>query len=104
MKKGFSSSVANSLTGRSGSNSGGSEPESVKDTTVNRTPEEPAETKKKSNAGRKRKAIEDKKVQMTLTLTPATFNALKEWAKAKPRTAPNYISEYIEEHLNDIIK
>ena len=104
MKKGFSSSVANSLNGRSGSNSGGSEPEAVKVTSVDRTPEETTEPKKKSNAGRKRKDISEKKVQMTLTLTPATFNALKEWAKSKPRTAPNYISDYIEEHLNDIIK
>ena len=61
-------------------------------------------SKRKSNAGRKKIDEAKKKKQLVLTLTPATYNALQEWAETKPRSAANYASDFIEEHLNDIIK
>lgn len=61
-------------------------------------------SKRKSNAGRKKIDEAKKKKQLVLTLTPDTYNALKEWATTKPRSAANYASDFIEEHLNDIIK
>ena len=59
---------------------------------------------KKSNAGRKKLDEKNKKKQMVLTLTPNTYKQLIEWAETKSRTAPNYVSEFIEEHINEIIK
>lgn len=59
---------------------------------------------KRSNAGRKKKANAEKKKQMTLTLSPDTYNKLIEWADSKPRSAPNYVSDFVEEHLSKIIK
>jgi hypothetical protein len=62
-------------------------------------------TPKKSNAGRKKyDNPEKKKKQMVLTLTPDTFEKLQEWASSKPRSAPNYVSDFVEEHIDDIIK
>lgn len=58
---------------------------------------------KQSNAGRRTMAKAKKKVQLPLTLTPATKEALDEWADTKPRSAANYISEYVEEHLEEIM-
>lgn len=59
---------------------------------------------KRSNAGRKKKATAEKKKQMTLTLSPDTYNKLIEWADSKPRSAPNYVSDFVEEHLSEITK
>ena len=62
-------------------------------------------TPKKSNAGRKKyDNPEKKKKQMVLTLTPDTYERLQEWAATKARSAPNYVSDFVEEHINDIIK
>ena len=58
---------------------------------------------KQSNAGRRTMAKSKKKVQLPLTLTPATKETLDEWADTKPRSAANYISEYVEEHLEEIM-
>ncbi len=58
---------------------------------------------KQSNAGRREIPKAKKKVQMPLTLTPTTKEALDEWASEKPRSAANYISEYVEEHLEEIM-
>lgn len=59
---------------------------------------------KRNNAGRKKKATAEKKKQMTLTLSPDTYNKLIEWADSKPRSAPNYVSDFVEEHLSEITK
>ena len=61
-------------------------------------------SKSKSNAGRKKIEESKKKKQLVLTLTADTYNALKAWAETKPRSAANYASDFIEEHINDIIK
>lgn len=58
---------------------------------------------KQSKAGRRTMAKAKKKVQLPLTLTPATKETLDEWADTKPRSAANYISEYVEEHLEEIM-
>ncbi len=81
-----------------------SEPERTKSVEDSPTPSHVSEVRKKSNAGRKKKDEKDKKKQMVLTLSPATYERLLEWAESKPRTAPNYVSEFVEEHLNEIIK
>ena len=81
-----------------------SEPERTKSVEDLPTPSHVSEVRKKSNAGRKKKDEKDKKKQMVLTLSPATYERLLEWAESKPRTAPNYVSEFVEEHLNEIIK
>ena len=60
-------------------------------------------TYKQSNAGRKILSKEKRKVQVTLTLTPAAKNILEEWAAQKPRSVANYISEYVEENINSIM-
>lgn len=59
---------------------------------------------RQSKAGRKATSKKKKKVQLPLTLTPATKDALIEWADTKPRSAANYLSEYVEEHLNEIME
>ena len=66
------------------------------------TPAEPETDKKKR--GRPKKEPKDKKKQMVLTLNPTTYEKLLKWAESKPRTAPNYISDYVEEHIDEIIK
>lgn len=71
------------------------------DTTSTATKDKSEE--KKSNAGRKKMHESKKKKQMVLTLSPATYNKLIEWAETKARTAPNYVSDYVEEHIDDII-
>lgn len=58
---------------------------------------------KQSNAGRREIPKEKKKVQLPLTLTPTTKQALNDWASTKPRSAANYVSEYVEEHLEEIM-
>ena len=58
---------------------------------------------KKSNAGRKKMDSDKKKKQMVLTLSPDTYNRLQSWAESKPRSAPNYVSDFIEEHLNILL-
>ncbi len=61
-------------------------------------------TPRKSKAGRKPKAVSEKKVQLTLTISRQCQEQLQSWADRKPRSAPNYLSEYVEEHLDEIIK
>lgn len=61
-------------------------------------------TYKQSNAGRKILSKEKRKVQVTLTLTPAAKNVLEEWASSKSRSVANYISEYVEENINSIME
>ena len=63
-----------------------------------------AAKKNTNNAGRKKIDDSKKKKQMVLTLTPDTYNRLIEWAESKSRTAPNYVSEFVEEHIDEIIK
>ncbi len=92
-KNNFSSSIENSLEGRS---------KLSESSTFSEISKEP--TKKKSNAGRKTLAASKKKKQMVLTLTPETYNKLLKWAETKARTAPNYVSEFVEEHINEITK
>lgn len=58
---------------------------------------------KQSNAGRREIPKEKKKVQLQLTLTPTTKETLIEWASTKPRSAANYISEFVEENLEEIM-
>lgn len=58
---------------------------------------------KQSNAGRRVMEKAKRKVQLSLTLTPATKEALDEWASTKPRSTANYISEYVEEHFEEIM-
>lgn len=60
-------------------------------------------TPRKSKAGRKPKALSEKKVQLTLTLSRQCQEQLQAWADRKPRSAPNYLSEYVEEHLEEIM-
>ncbi len=64
----------------------------------------PVYKSKKGTPGRKPIADKDKRVQMTLTLAPETKRRLEEWAESKPRSATNYLSDYVEEHLDDIMK
>ena len=58
-------------------------------------------TFKQTSAGRKKKSV--KKVQVALTLSPSTKEELEKWAESKPRSATNYLSEYIDEHYEDIM-
>lgn len=58
---------------------------------------------KQSNAGRREIPEAEKKVQLPLTLMPTTKETLDNWASKKPRSAANYVSEYVEEHLKEIM-
>lgn len=58
---------------------------------------------RQSNAGRSVKAKGEKKVQMTLTVSPKVFELFKDWASDRPRSATSYISEFLEENSDAII-
>ena len=58
---------------------------------------------KQSKAGRREMPKARKKVQLSLTLKPTTKEILDNWADAKPRSAANYVSEFVEEHLEEIM-
>lgn len=112
-KNNFSSAVKGSLEGRAEqpliiSEKIITEDESVtadkKVSSTEHIPEKKAAKSKRSNAGRKKLEDKNKKKQMVLTLTPDTYNRLIEWADTKSRTAPNYVSEFVEEHIDEIIK
>ncbi len=60
-------------------------------------------TFKQSRAGRKIKEPKEKKVQIVLTIGPNISNRLMSWAESKPRSAANYLSMYIEDHLDEIL-
>ena len=59
---------------------------------------------RQSNAGRPTMTKAKKKIQLPLTITPATKEKLTKWAEDKPRTAANYLSEYVETHLDEIME
>ena len=102
-KQNFSSSVDASLNGRGSTDTNNAA--STTTTVPAAVPvEQPKVVKAKSNAGRKPKKAAEKKKQMVLTLSPETYNKLLEWAESKPRTAPNYVSEFVGEHINEITK
>lgn len=60
-------------------------------------------TYKQSRAGRKKKSTQEKKTQIVLTLDPTVASRLKAWAESKPRSATNYLSMFVEDHLEDIL-
>ncbi len=60
-------------------------------------------TYRQSNAGRHAVDPTKKKTQMVVTLMPTTRQELENWAEGKPRSAANYLSEYIESRLQDIM-
>lgn len=129
MKHDFSSSIDESLTGRATSENPAVTPEqkvptpieskptvtieNVTEVSMPETDQKGRQDKglgrnidgsfKQSNAGRREMPKAKKKVQLPLTLTPTTKEILDNWADTKPRSAANYISEYVEEHLEEIM-
>lgn len=105
----FSNSIGTSLNGRDPSTSEKTEitvaEESEITTSANPTTNIPdSKSNKKRKAGRKRISEDKKKKQMVLTISPDTYHKLIKWAEGKARSAPNYVSDYVEEHIDDIIK
>lgn len=58
---------------------------------------------RQSNAGRRAVDPSKKKTQLVLTLMPSTRQTLENWAENKPRSAANYLSDYIESHMQEIM-
>lgn len=114
-KHNFSSSVEDSLQGRS-NNEQPTEPTQITDSpNLTDTTDKKGRTDKglgknkdgsyrQSNAGRPTMTKAKKKIQLPLTITPATKEKLTKWAEDKPRTAANYLSEYVETHLDEIME
>lgn len=97
----FSINISESLDGRDTS--------AAQETTTSASDTSPTDIvnstyKTKKKVGRKRIAENKKKKQMVLTISSDTYNKLIKWAENKARSAPNYVSDYVEEHINDIIK
>jgi LDH2 family malate/lactate/ureidoglycolate dehydrogenase len=64
-------------------------------------------TKRKTShtrPGRPRIAANKKRVQITLTLDPKTYEKLQEWASTQPKSAPKLISDYLDYHIDDFLK
>ena len=61
-------------------------------------------TYRQSRAGRKKKKTNEKKSQIALTISSTTLSKLNDWAESKPRSATNYLSMYIEDHLEEILE
>jgi 3-phosphoglycerate kinase len=74
------------------------------DTSVKMEEDEGEIIEKKSHAGRKKMDEEKKKKRFTLTLSQRTIKLLEENAEGKFRSATNYVSEYVEEHIEEILR
>ena len=61
-------------------------------------------TFRQSKAGRKRKSNQEKKSQIVLTLDSTTISKLESWAENKPRSGNNYLSLFVENHLDEILE
>lgn len=106
-KHNFSNSVNESLNGRSRTPSQQTPTPPIATEHLN-TKEDSDNTsespKPKKKVGRKKLNAADKRKQMVLTLSASTYKKLMEWAETKPKSAPNYVSDFVDEHVDDIIK
>lgn len=112
MKNNYSESIGASLAGRTGNENPTANPENENPISLEIDQKGRLDkglgknvdgSFKQSNAGRRAMDKAKKKVQLPLTLKPATKDILDEWASTKARSAANYLSEYVEEHLNEIM-